>query len=310
LLGQPNSHPGTALSGITATPEKDMLFIVSSDLNSMYTYSIDQAKWMPEILNLKGYQTGGSYSSPDQRYFFTTNFYSGSITMVDKLLREVVDVILLIEEPRISSTTPNNNASTVNVNTAITATFSEAMDTSTINIFTFLVSSLDNIAGIVTYSDTTATFTPSANLAYSRTYTATITTGTKDLAGNPLQDNYKWSFKTQSETNGGGCFIATAAYGSRMAKEVNILKNFRDNVLLTNSIGRNLVKLYYNVSPPIADFIAKHDNLRAIVRVSLLPVVGMSWVSLKLGLFPTLLFMILFGYGLICMNGVRKKYRS
>lgn len=106
-------------------------------------------------------------------------------------------------------------------------------------------------------------------------------------------------FKFSAGGGGGGCFIATAAYGSSMAKEVNILKNFRDNVLLKYSTGRNLVKLYYKVSPPMADFIAKHDNLRAIVRVSLLPVVGMSWVTIKFGLFPTLLFMILLGSGII-----------
>ena len=57
----------------------------------------------------------------------------------------------------------------------------------------------------------------------------------------------------------------------------------------------------------MADFIAKHDNLRAMIRVSLLPFIGISWVALKIGLIPTLAFMFLFGFGLVCMIRVRKK---
>jgi hypothetical protein len=77
-----------------------------------------------------------------------------------------------------------------------------------------------------------------------------------------------------------------------MAKEVNILKNFRDNFLLTNSIGRNLVKFYYRVSPPIADYIVKHDNLRSVVRGGLLPLVGFSWLVLKIGTLTTFMLML------------------
>jgi uncharacterized ion transporter superfamily protein YfcC len=59
---------------------------------------------------------------------------------------------------------------------------------------------------------------------------------------------------------------------------------------------------------PIADFISKHDNLRTIVRVSLLPIVGMSWVALKLGLFFTTGLMLFFSMGMIgFINGLRRK---
>jgi len=117
----------------------------------------------------------------------------------------------------VNSTNPSNNATDVAVNTNITATFSEAMDVSTITTTTFLVNdgSID-IAGTVSYSDMTATFTPTAALDYDTEYTATITTGAKDLAGNALEANYTWSFATQSgSSNGGGdegsgaCFITT-----------------------------------------------------------------------------------------------------
>jgi hypothetical protein len=76
-----------------------------------------------------------------------------------------------------------------------------------------------------------------------------------------------------------GCFIATAAYGSYFEKHVQILRNFRDGYLLTNDWGRAFVAFYYRTSPPIADFIAKHDGIRAVVRMGLAPVVGVAWLT-------------------------------
>jgi hypothetical protein len=99
--------------------------------------------------------------------------------------------------PTVISTVPANGATGVAFNTKLSATFSEVMDPSSINATTFIVKQgTTSIAGIVTYSGVTATFSPAANLAPNTLYTATITTGAKDLGGNALTSNYVWSFTT------------------------------------------------------------------------------------------------------------------
>ena len=74
------------------------------------------------------------------------------------------------------------------------------------------------------------------------------------------------------------CFIATAAYGTPMAEEIGILRQFRDEYLLTNPMGNALVDLYYRVSPPMAEFITAHPSLKPIVRTGLVPAVAMSTI--------------------------------
>jgi hypothetical protein len=63
-----------------------------------------------------------------------------------------------------------------------------------------------------------------------------------------------------------GCFIATAAYGTPSAEQIDVLREFRDTVLLESTAGSQFVALYYQLSPPVAEFIARNELLRALVR--------------------------------------------
>jgi len=78
-----------------------------------------------------------------------------------------------------------------------------------------------------------------------------------------------------------GCFIATAAYGTPVAGEIQILREFRDEYLLTDPLGQALVDIYYRVSPPIAGFITEHPGLKTIVRAGLAPAVAASAITVN-----------------------------
>ncbi|MDI6885187.1 MAG: C25 family cysteine peptidase [archaeon] len=62
------------------------------------------------------------------------------------------------------------------------------------------------------------------------------------------------------------CFIATAAYGTPLHEDIDVLRDFRDEYLMSNAIGKEFVKAYYAASPPIAEVISEHEGLRMIVR--------------------------------------------
>ncbi len=109
-----------------------------------------------------------------------------------------------------------------------------------------------------------------------------------------------------STGSGSGCFIATAAFGSKFEKHVRLLRRFRDFYLMPNKIGRAFVNAYYRYSPPMADFIANHDTLRALVRLSLLPLVGLSWMLLHFGAAPTLLLLVLMSFTTFICHRKRK----
>src|SRR5438309_2050431 len=99
--------------------------------------------------------------------------------------------------PTVSFTVPANAAAGVAISQKIAATFTEAMDPLTITPITFtLKQGPTAVAGTVSYAGVTATFNPLSTLAPNTTYTATMTTGAKDLAGNALASNFVWSFTT------------------------------------------------------------------------------------------------------------------
>jgi hypothetical protein len=106
--------------------------------------------------------------------------------------------------PLVSSTSPTHGATGVQLNSSISAIFNEAVSAATVTAGSFtLKQGTTPVAGDVTYLGTTATFNPTSNLASSTTYTATITTGVTDLAGNAMATAKVWSFTTGTAASAG-----------------------------------------------------------------------------------------------------------
>ncbi len=80
---------------------------------------------------------------------------------------------------------------------------------------------------------------------------------------------------------GGGCFIATAAFGTPLAKQVQVLRQFRDRYLLTNAPGRKFVAWYYRNGPVAAKFIQNRPLARAAAQAALYPLIGFSFLLIN-----------------------------
>jgi hypothetical protein len=85
------------------------------------------------------------------------------------------------------------------------------------------------------------------------------------ICGSCNWQNYikKTFFKAQSTKS---CFIATAVYGNYNAPEVIILRQFRDNYLVKKLVTSMLVSLYYRFSPPMANYVSKHNKIKCTTR--------------------------------------------
>jgi methionine-rich copper-binding protein CopC len=132
--------------------------------------------------------------------------------------------------PTVSSTLPADAATGLAINANITATFSEAMDATTISSASVTLKQGANvIAGSVTYVGTTATFNPTGNLLANTLYTATVTTTVKDLAGNALAAPKTWSFTTAADpTPPTVSFTAPANAAIGVALNANITATFSE----------------------------------------------------------------------------------
>ncbi|WP_413586241.1 CFI-box-CTERM domain-containing protein [Bdellovibrio sp. HCB274] len=91
------------------------------------------------------------------------------------------------------------------------------------------------------------------------------------------------------------CFIATAAFGSDMAPEVQSFRDFRNKYLLPYSWGREFVKTYYKYSPKYANMIAQNDTAKIAVRGVLWPLLFFARMSVAVGFWYALGFVLLAG---------------
>jgi hypothetical protein len=112
---------------------------------------------------------------------------------------------------------------------------------------------------------------------------------------------------TDSGDSGDRCFIATSVFGSYGSPHVWLLREFRFHYLMTNRVGRTIVSLYEEMSPPIAGFLDRHEFLKPAVRVAIMPAVWFSAFMLKTSSKIKLLSMVsVFAISIIAGYAVRR----
>ncbi|MFZ1730938.1 MAG: Ig-like domain-containing protein [Bacteroidota bacterium] len=179
-----------AMNPLTISTTTFLLSEGGNPVMGTVTYAGFTAKFNPllPLLNLTTYTATITSSVKD---------LAGNKMVTNYVWNFTTSVVKDTTAPTVSSTDPVNAAKGVHPNHRVIATFSEAMDPLTINARTFTLNfGLIPIPGVVTYVGITATFTPLTNLANNTRYTGTITTAATDLAGNPMANDYSWSFTT------------------------------------------------------------------------------------------------------------------
>ena len=138
-------------------------------------------------------------------------------------------------DPTVTSTNPLNQATSISISSMVSANFSVAMNPSTMTIENFtLQQATGAVAGVVDYTGKTTTFTPSENLVANTVYTATITTGVKDVTGKYLLKNYVWSFTTSGISD---ITLPTVTLTSPLNNAIDVARN--QAVVLTFSEAMN-----------------------------------------------------------------------
>jgi uncharacterized delta-60 repeat protein len=120
------------------------------------------------------------------------------------------------------------------------------------------------------------------------------------LSDNTVAYGNEVSFQTED-----ACFIATATYGSILAGQVVLLREFRDKYMISSRFGQRLVDMYYLYSPSIAASIETHHGLRIVTRIALLPIIAIALFCLKIST-----SLKLFVLGAACLLLIMKRFQT
>lgn len=206
----PPSAPGNLIATATSTTQISLTWSASTDNVGVTGYRVERCQGagcsnFVQIATPAGTSFGDSGLIPGTTYQYRVRAAdaAGNLSAYSTVANSATQADTT--PPTVTAQSPIAGATGVSTSTTATATFSEAMQASTITSSTFELRDAANnlVPAAVSYAGNTATLTPSAALNQSTTYTATVkggTGGVTDLAGNALAANFTWSFTTASTT--------------------------------------------------------------------------------------------------------------
>ena len=307
---------GAVPTGIAVSPNGALIFVTNNGGNTVGMYSSGGFIGNSQVAFAS--PTGIAFG-PDGLQVYVLNKGSGSVSVLDNNGSAIGSPIIVAQDPVAIAINPQGTTGYVGHVTAGTVVEIGGMRTLNVSLSgTGIGRVVSDPVGVDCGTacqaqfavNTSVTLTP---LADSRSFFARWSGDADCSDGRVTLDQSAGTVRNcvavftsdtppPSGQNPSGCFIATAAYGSEFAPEVQQLRNFRDRKLMTNAAGRQFVRLYYRYSPPLADLIRPYESARASVRLALVPVV---WsIANPYGALTTVLLL-----GVLCW-GVRKGFRS
>jgi hypothetical protein len=218
-----SSGPSGTVNNASAT------FEFSSEPNAAFDCKLDDGGFEP-CSSPKTYN-----DLPDRQHTFQVRAIdtSGNIDAIPESRTWTSDAV-----PTVTGVTPTEGASSIAGNTSVTATFSEAMDETSVEAagtFTLTRQGGTAVAAAVSYdaNSKTATLDPNADLAPSTTYVATVkggASGARDATGNPIATDKTWSFTTAADTQAPEVRLTTPADGATVRGDVQLAAEATDNV--------------------------------------------------------------------------------
>ena len=181
----------------------------------------------------------------------------------------------------------------------ITLSGSSSVIANTASDGNYSFSGLSNGSYTITPSLTDYTFTPS-------NYSLIVSGADVNAQDFSASFNKKASNTGSTGSASGGCFIATAAYGSSLHPHVQVLRLFRDEIMMRTALGRKFVMTYYRVSPYAAEWIQKRGWAKWVVRLMLGPVVLWAWLTVNT---PGWIQLFIYGSALLfIISSIRRRW--
>jgi hypothetical protein len=308
--GDDTTPPSVTITALTPDPTSDntptftgTATDTSSNISSV-EYKVDDGSWTAATAS------DGAFDSLSEGYTFTTSALADGghtvyVRATDSATNTTAEASYASDSftvdaiaPSVTSTAPEANATDVAVGTTVSATFNEAMDSSTITPSSF---TLEGVSGSIAYDSgtDTATFTPGADLEEGTTYTVTLSTAITDAAGNPLASAYSWSFTTEA-----GVIVSIdapdeAAAGSDFTANVNISEvvdfdgcnydvSFDASVLQLDDVTSGLigstaipVDLYNEISPGTWTIVQNVPGLTGVSGAGYLAVLHFTVIGVE-----------------------------